>query len=122
MTTTKEKIAVMQHFNDGGEVEDTWLAQGAWRIQNSPNWDWSVRDYRIKAKPEYAPYTAETFPKGMVWVRGNGWTEDRSIATTVNSAVIWVDGGDVIDYNELLIGYKISLDGGITWQIAGELK
>lgn len=45
MTTLQEKIAVMQHFADGGEIEitrgDSWISAAI------PTWDWYHYDYRI---------------------------------------------------------------------------
>lgn len=47
MTTTAEKIAVMQAFEEGKPIEylSTWLNK--WVNTDSPMWDWSSCDYRI---------------------------------------------------------------------------
>lgn len=60
--TTQEKIAVMQHFEDGGEIEftinsvdwkDTTINDVDWKDTVDPTWNWSVYDFRIKpAKPK----------------------------------------------------------------------
>ena len=45
----KEMIKVMQHFEDGGEVE--YVERGYdddWEITDAPLWDWYNFDYRIK--------------------------------------------------------------------------
>lgn len=57
--TTKEKIEVMQAFEDGEAVEK--YDDGGWKDYNerhpswslgvSPVWDWGGYDYRIKPKP-----------------------------------------------------------------------
>jgi hypothetical protein len=122
MTTTKEKIKVMQHFDDGGEVEYKNI-DNSWALTNNPSWLWGDASYRVKATSEYIPFTAETFPKGVVWVKGSKWSEgSRVITTVVDIMDIVVGYGMRIDYVKLLTRYQISLDGGITWQKAGELK
>lgn len=53
MTSTKEKIEVMQAFLDGKPVE--WNDGRDWRPMKTPNptWSWLHYDYRIKsAKPD----------------------------------------------------------------------
>jgi hypothetical protein len=45
---TLEAIKVMQHYADGGEVEaskNEWIDS---YLNNDPDWDWIVNDYRIK--------------------------------------------------------------------------
>ena len=51
MKTTKEKIAVMQAFEDGKETEK--LVNVNWRdvVIDEPDWDWKNYDYRTK-EPE----------------------------------------------------------------------
>ena len=43
--TIEEKIAIMQHYANGGEVE--CLIGTQWKILE-PKWEWSSLDYRIK--------------------------------------------------------------------------
>ena len=51
---TKEKIKVMQHFEDGGEVEyKEWCnSTSQWHLveTNEPIWSWARCDYSIKPK------------------------------------------------------------------------
>ena len=42
----KEKIKVMEHFDNGGDVEI--YKTGRWTIVVEPIWDWKNFDYRIK--------------------------------------------------------------------------
>ena len=51
MNTTTDKIAIMQHYEDGGRVE--YLTKNAWLPLNmqNPSWDWFNIQYRI-AQPE----------------------------------------------------------------------
>lgn len=55
MSTTAEKIAVMQAFERGEKLEvcyldDPWQPLGA----TNPRWDWSHCNYRIARKPRTA--------------------------------------------------------------------
>lgn len=55
MKTTKEKIAIMQAFEEGRKIEGTSYCAGSdWRQLENPRWNWVECDYRIKDefKPE----------------------------------------------------------------------
>ena len=73
----------------------------------------------VRAKPTVVPYTAETFPKGVVWVRGGNWCSGiRVLVDKVsNQGVLAVDHN--WDYRDLLEDCEISTDGGHTWHKAG---
>lgn len=74
---------------------------------------WCLR--RVPAKVEPVAYTAETFPKGMVWERHKNWPAG------VRSLVVHVDVihvSNVLPYEELLHGWLLSTDGGETWHRA----
>ena len=53
---TKEAIAVMQHYADGGELESkgkSMTTGGSWFVvagDSEPLWDWPHFDYRIKRR------------------------------------------------------------------------
>ena len=52
--TLSEKIKVMQHFEQGGEVEFKRRInkfENNWQENEHPYWDWATFDYRIKPKP-----------------------------------------------------------------------
>jgi len=49
---TKQAIAVMQHYADGGEVEVISESNSTWSIAVDPCWDWALCKYRIKPKPQ----------------------------------------------------------------------
>lgn len=56
MTTTQEKIAIMQAFVDGKEIEfKTKNREVSWSISYDPKWDWIDFDYRIKPEPPPTP-------------------------------------------------------------------
>ena len=53
MKTIQEQIAVMQHFDDGGKVEMQY-ADGTWKLNDAPQWEWCDIDYRIAEIDPYA--------------------------------------------------------------------
>lgn len=68
-----------------------------------------------------APFTTEAFPKGMVWITHFSWGGDiRMLVTSVNPNTVSAGQGETFTYESLIgSGFKISLDGGKTWQVAG---
>lgn len=52
--TTQEKIAVMQAFADGKEIE--YRSDGNWAKVNYPSWNWAKYIYRVKPEPKLRPY------------------------------------------------------------------
>ena len=47
-----EMIKVMQHYENGGEVECKSEFDSGWEECHSPIWDWSLYDYRIKEQKQ----------------------------------------------------------------------
>ena len=73
-------------------------------------------------EPKTIPFTAESFPKGMVWIRELCWDVDkglRSLITTINRTSVHYDVHTNMDFDDMIILAEISLDGGKTWQVAG---
>lgn len=50
MKSLQEKIAVMQAWEDGEDIEVCY-GGGVWALTPEPHWDWAARDYRVKEKP-----------------------------------------------------------------------
>ena len=44
----KEMIKVMQHYENGGEIEASKKHTQRWICANLPCWDWDTFEYRIK--------------------------------------------------------------------------
>ena len=53
----KKMIEIMQHFENGGEVEISPKNCNCWTKITSPSWDWVYHEYRIK--PEKQKVTIE---------------------------------------------------------------
>ena len=49
-----EMIKVMQHFDNGGEVECSSKGKGLWNTLSNSNhyWNWQTMDYRIKEQKQ----------------------------------------------------------------------
>lgn len=107
--TTKEKIVVMQAYEDGkkiqwlikGEYEDNWKDISPSR---EPIWNWPECDYRIKPEPKYVPYDSVSEVKKHKWVlhKGNKVLY-RIIAidskdSTVQLAIGWFNLKELFEY------------------------
>jgi len=69
--STEYKIAVMQHYLNGGDVEvkgkfegnDGWLI---WTMSYEPQWSWHDSDFRIKPEPVEPAYSLPEIPWDMI--------------------------------------------------------
>ena len=48
----KEMIKVMQHYDNGGEVEYSNRESNIWSESSTPVWNWVDYDYRIKRQKQ----------------------------------------------------------------------
>lgn len=73
---TKERIAVMQAYVDGKEIEFWDDEDPVWCLTSSPAWDPSLK-YRIKPTPKYRPFeSAEECWDEMLKHEPFGWVKD----------------------------------------------
>lgn len=103
----KEKIAIMQAYAEGKEIEISEIGENDWSLSCAPTWDWSSFDYRIKPenpKKERRPYTFDELQseiaKGKFIVKT---IEKRQIFTIVE-----------VDSNFHGYGEVINLGGDLT--------
>lgn len=58
--TTKEKIEVMQAYEEGKQIKCRKKGSGLpwvdWILPHEPAWDWENNDYEVKEEPKYRPY------------------------------------------------------------------
>ena len=57
--TTKEKIEIMQAYEDGKKIEGRSISCREWvecSSNTEPIWNWALYDYRIKPESTYRPY------------------------------------------------------------------
>lgn len=76
MKTTQEKIAVMQAFVDGQEIECRNNRSGSeWKVVNNPDWNWQYYNFRIK---QDVPRTWEEFCKQYNEIKDEYYIEGDS--------------------------------------------
>lgn len=76
MTTTAEKIAVMQAFERGEKVD--YRAQfGLWTPAPDPSWNWGACEYRVAHKPIDLVEVLEEMGTlhGVKRVYGHAWAD-----------------------------------------------
>ena len=105
MKTIEEKIAVMQAFADGKEIELRLLTDSEYYDCKNPGWNWGNYDYRVKPEPEYIPFTFEDSEfligkivksKNRIWVEMITWCSDKGTSAdayeTLLSDHTFIDG------------------------------
>ena len=107
MKTIEKKIAIMQAFAEGRQIECAELhsVNKLWTETRNPVWDWLRIDYRVKEEPQYTPFTFEDaeFLIGKVvksknenWVEMITWCSDTSTSVTDYEALLsdntFIDG------------------------------
>ena len=73
--TIHEKIKVMLHFAEGGEVEQAFSevahdTRAMWNVTDNPQWDWRTFAYRIKEEPKKMVKVAK-----YLWFNDAAWCE-----------------------------------------------
>jgi len=110
----KEQIKVMQHFAEGGKVEDSYLRLNAWKPTDNPVWNWDSYDYRIQPTKTKQPLTAADFPPGTV-IRCSGIVNWAMVLVT-SPSYISVSFEYQTSYERLMVGqWQYSTDQGKTW-------
>lgn len=100
--TTKEKIAVMQAYEDGKKIQVATNGEEDWEDFNfgEPMWDWECCDYRIK--PEEEKPVRMTNRQLAEWCVGNNGQvrhRDSYIRTYHNYSL----GEDDVPVRELIL-------------------
>ena len=91
-----EMIKVMQHFEDGGEVEINSKNGNCWTKITSPSWDWVYHEYRIKEEKQKV-----TIEK---WLCRNSKQEEFVIYETSN-----VDKNRQLEKIKFIESYEVEL-------------
>lgn len=121
--TTQQIIQVAKASLEGATIErmsrHASLGCEPWTLCDSDSgWDFANNIYRIRPKPKIIPFTQQTFPvDALLSFNGKNWYK----ATTIGLDFITV-GGANYTYNSLKDPeIKYSVDGGKTWQPAGQI-
>lgn len=105
--TTREKIVVMQAYEDGKEIEfRSAYTEEEWVRCFKAVWNWAEFDYRIKPEPEYVPYDSVTEVDKDKWVKGKASGRlYRIIEIDPSDNTVYLDG-EWYNLRELFKGYK----------------
>jgi hypothetical protein len=110
MKTTKEKIEIMQAFEDGEKIQ-IWDRLIGWNDVALPKWQWNNCDYRIKPKPQPRPITFEEFldDKPTHIINASGWYVPFSY--NKESGYINVIGEQSLHFDYVVKNFHYSTDG-----------
>ena len=98
--TIKEMIEVMEHYENGGEVE--FITKGyigtRWETVTLPSWDWSYFEYRIKEQKQKV-----TIEKWLI--------EERDIKFVVETSDIdsWLNSFATSKKLKLIESYEVEI-------------
>lgn len=121
MKTDREKIAVMEAFCNGQAVEFKRDSATQWIKVESPAWDWSSYEYRIKKAPELRAWTFNEVPVGCAIRLKMNKDIKGIILRSGNSYVTSSIGNNQFNLDALL-DYEYSIDFGKTWHPCGVME
>lgn len=123
ITSTLEKIKVMQAFCDGKEIQclNKYESDDTYDTTDYPVWNWDKFDYRVKPTPNLRLWTIDEVPLDA-WYRSNDEDGSELVRidtvsvkrTTINIAGTWYS------LNNLMAWFEHSLDQGKTWRVCGK--
>lgn len=124
MKTTKEKIEVMQAFEQGELIEIADYSGGIWIDEQSPRWEWGKFDYRVKqqtpepiAPPvipgfELVPETSNELPNvGWMYLE-NGKIFDVETKCFLSVKCHFINSGGIRFYRPVR---KPKMPDGVFW-------
>jgi hypothetical protein len=79
MTTTRERIEVMQAFVDGKEIQVRERGVDEWESVSGPSWNWYSNEYRIKPEPREI-WIVETPAYPRTYTRGFKTRKEADVA------------------------------------------
>ena len=109
----REAAAVMLAWADGKKVEFKCISMD-WRRTDTPEWNWTAYNYRIKPTATLRPWTADEVPLGA-WMR----VKDSPHA---GRRVLICGTYDEVTRSTWLSTSEHSTDGGVTWKPCGVLE
>lgn len=55
MKTIQEMVDIMQAYQEGKQIQIYDKMHKQW-VDDEPNWNWGLHEYRIKPKPKFRPF------------------------------------------------------------------
>lgn len=130
----ENKIEVMQHFLNGGEIEFALIGGTNWNKASMPIWDWSKFVYRIKEEEvKYPIYAKRNNVKQTLIVKFTAEKTGEVIEDTSGEYYIGYSATDWIpvyndavwevlpDYEELTLYYEVINAEGTWYNLQGYL-
>ncbi len=123
-TIHEEKIAVMQAFVNGSEIEYRPKRPGSeWVKCINPIWSWNEDIYRIKSEPKYRAWrNADEVPTdGLLRHKMQSEGFSRILSCSIDGLVGHIVNGVFVreSLQSLFEDRIISLDEGLTWLPCG---
>lgn len=106
MKTIQEMVDIMQAYQEGKQIQIYDKIHNQW-IDDEPNWNWGLHEYRIKPKPEFVPFErTEEFLEaqrehggGLINILDDEVINDTDIYISIN--------GNVYKGKDTQIGYNL---------------
>ena len=130
----QEKIKVMQHFADGGDIEIKAYGVEEWIVDSDPQWNWVTCEYRIKEEEvKYPIYAKRNNVKQTLIVKFTAEKTGEVIEDTSGeyyigySATNWIPVyNDAVwevlpKYEELTLYYEVINAEGTWYNLQGYL-
>lgn len=93
MTDLKDRIKVMQHFADGGEIQVG--SNNEWGETDLPSWNWQRFNYRIKPEKKKRLRTAKEL-LGKVITKDGEYL--MIVSAYKNGNIAWSNGSNSVEY------------------------
>ena len=120
MTDLKDKIKVMQHFRDGGEVEARHISGMMWGICRDPDWNFALFEYRIKPEKKKRLRTIkEIWGKTLTHEDGRAWIA-LGLSGGGERLRVFDEYLTVEELHEL--GFKVNMKGELNYENAQSLE
>ena len=106
MKTIQEMVDIMQAYQEGKQIQIYDKMHKQW-VDDDPNWNWGLHEYRIKPKQEFVPFeSTEEFLEaqrehggGLINILDDEVINDTDIYISIN--------GNVYKGKDTQIGYNL---------------
>lgn len=112
MKTIQEMVDIMQAYQEGKQIQIYDKIHNQW-IDDEPNWNWGLHEYRIKPKPKFRPFkSVDEFLEaqrehggGLINILDDEVINDTDIYISIN--------GNVYKGKDTQIGYHLDPIGDL---------
>ena len=110
-TKTMQPWEVMAAHAKGKKIEYRHRAStnGPWYPDPSPNWDWSMKEFRVAVRKKYAPLTYDPALVGRVVYRRH--SKFAGAIQGVADAGVFLPGSEYVSFTDLARDYTFDVAG-----------